>query len=119
MRKDTPPPFSSNLTEINIVTTSHSPTLTEQEFASAIRFALIAQDAVANAIAREFVRRTTSRPADWPGGVFLLAGPNQDNAHLIIAGCLAEVLPAPAAAFNMELGWGAGPLPLQIDLHSQ
>lgn len=89
-----------------MTTPCHPPALSEQELASTIKAALIGQDAVANAVAREFVRRTTSRPADRPVGILLLAGPDQNDAHLTIAGCLEEVLQSTATAYNLELGWG-------------
>jgi hypothetical protein len=98
------PPFS--FTEILIVTTPpHPPTLSEQELANIIKAEIIGQDTVVNAVARELVRRITSRPADRPVGIFLPAGPNQDHAHHTISRCLAEVLRATAAAYNMNLGW--------------
>ena len=79
----------------------------EQELASLLIAITIGQDAVAHAIAREFVPRPPSHLGER-SGVFLLAG-FQPQAHLKMAARLAEELHLRTVGFDLSSDWGRGP----------
>ncbi|MDF2811113.1 MAG: hypothetical protein K0S56_2144 [Microvirga sp.] len=80
----------------------------EQQLAARIKTGVRGQDAAANAIAAEVTRRASSRPADRPIGVFLLAGPDRES-KVGILNSLEETLQCGGAGYNLSGRWGQEP----------